>query len=370
LEAKESAMPPGTVTELISHLTTALANCSLYSEQHPLVAEFSTKALSVIEGLYVDETLSLTLLGDSLVFNNNPITDKGPHISSLKRRLKRKGIEKIVARKGLTAEELVKFIAGVTSSEKAVSSPHLSVGMVEVRFSSGGGDVSALMNENIAKVKGIYQGVAKFKRLDMVSLEDAVAGFITTLKRETNILRIVSPVKAYSEYTYIHASNVSVLTIFQAEALGMKGEDLHDVGLSGLLHDVGKLFVSKDVLEKNAKLDPEEWKVIKEHPVSGARYLAALADVPKIALIAAFEHHMKFNGSGYPDTKRRGKRQHIISQMVALADFFDALRAQRPYSVGLESPAVVQLMKEAAGKDFNPMLVENFLGTMKSTSAI
>lgn len=363
-------MSEAKVSELIAHMVTALSNCSLYSEQHPLVGEFSEKALREIEGLYADDMLTLALLGDSLVFNNNPIADKGAHLSNFKRKLKRKGIEKIIIRKGLGIEELKKFIAGVVSTEKVVSSPHISVGMVEVRFSSDGTDVSALINENITKVKGIYQGIAKLKRLDMVSLEDAVAGFIATLKRETNVLRIVSPVKSYSEYTYVHATNVSVLTIFQAEALGMKGENLHDVGLAGLLHDVGKMFVSKEVLEKQAKLDLEEWNAIKTHPVFGARYLAALSDVPKLALIAAFEHHMKFDGSGYPDTKRRGKRQHIISQMVAIADFFDALRTERPYRMALESATVVELMKEATGKDFNPLLVDNFLTALKGIRAI
>ncbi len=358
------------ITELISHMVTALSNCSLYSERHPLVREFSEKALTVMEGLYSEDTLTLTVLGDSLVFNNSPITDKGAHISSFKRRLKRKGIEKIIIRKGLTPEEFIQFTAGVASSEKVVSSPHLAVGMVEVKFSHEGTDVNTLMNENITKVKGIYQGIAKFKRLDMVSLEDAVAGFITTLKRETNVLRIVSPVKSYSEYTYVHATNVSVLTVFQAESLGMKGQDLHDAGMAGLLHDVGKMFVSKQILEKEAKLDVDEWNAIKNHPVFGARYLAALPDVPKLALVTAFEHHMKFDGSGYPDTKRRGRRQHIMSQMAAVADFFDALRAKRPYRAALESPTVVQFMKEASGKDFNPVLVENFLSSLKTIRAI
>ncbi|MCL5421860.1 MAG: HD domain-containing protein [Nitrospirae bacterium] len=363
-------MSQGNVTELISHIITALSNCSLYSEEHPLVGEFSEKALRVMEGLYSNDTLTLTLLGDSLVFNDNPITDKGAHISSFKRKLKRKGIEKIIIRKGVGFEEFKKFIAGVASTERVASSPRISVGMVEVRFSSEGADVGALLNENITKVKGIYQGIAKFKRLDMVSLEDAVAGFITTLKRETNVLRIVSPVKSYSEYTYVHATNVSVLTIFQAEALGMKGENLHDVGLAGLLHDVGKMFVSKEVLEKETKLDLEEWNAIQRHPVFGARYLATLSDVPKLALITAFEHHMKFDGSGYPDTKRRGRRQHIMSQMVAIADFFDALRTERPYRMAVESTTVIQFMKEATGKDFNPLLVENFLYALKKIRAI
>jgi HD-GYP domain-containing protein (c-di-GMP phosphodiesterase class II) len=358
------------IPELISHIVNALSNCSLYSEQHPLVREFSEKALALMEELYAGDTLTLTLLGDSLVFNNNPINDTGTYISSFKRRAKRKGIEKIIIRKGLTHEEFMKFIAGVASAKKVVSSPHLSVGMVEVRFSHEGTDVKTLMNENITKVKGIYHGIAKLKRLDIVSLEDAVAGFITTLKRETNVLRLISPVKSYSEYTYVHATNVSVLTVFQAESLGMKGQDLHDAGMAGLLHDVGKMFVSKEVLEKEGKLDLDEWTAIKKHPVFGARYLATLPDVPKLALVTAFEHHMKFDGSGYPDTKRRGRRQHIMSQMAAVADFFDALRAKRPYRAALESPTVVQFMKEAAGKDFNPVLVENFLSALKTIRAI
>jgi HD-GYP domain-containing protein (c-di-GMP phosphodiesterase class II) len=204
----------------------------------------------------------------------------------------------------------------------------------------------------------------------MVSLEDAVVGFVATLKREMNVLRIISPVKAYSEYTYVHATNVSVLTIFQAEALGLKGESLHDTGIAGLMHDMGKMFVAKDVLEKPGKLDAEEWNQMKQHPVLGAKYLAALPDVPKLALVAAFEHHMKFDGSGYPDTKRRGKRQHIVSQMVAVADFFDALRTERPYRKAMDIAAILGLMKEATGKDFNPLLVENFFGALKRIKAV
>ena len=213
-------------------MVTALSSCSLYSDEHPLVGEFSQKALGAIEGLYADDTVTLTLLGDSLVFNNTPVGDKGPHMTGLKRRLKRKGIEKVIIRKGVDLREMRMFIAGVASPEKVLSSDHISVGMVEVKFSSGAADMGAFMSENIAKVKGAYQGLAKFKTLDMVSLENAVAGFISALKQESNVLRIVSPVKSYSEYTYVHATNVSVLTMFQAEAAGMKGENLHDIGLA------------------------------------------------------------------------------------------------------------------------------------------
>jgi len=108
---------------------------------------------------------------------------------------------------------------------------------------------------------------------------------------------------------------------------------------------------------------------MKQHPAAGAKYLSALPDVPKLSMITAFEHHMKFDGSGYPSTKRQGKKQHIVSQMVAIADFFDALRTERPYRKAMDIATIIGLIKEATGKDFNPLLVENFFSALKQIKA-
>lgn len=353
------------LSEFIAHFMTAVSNCALYSEAHPLVGEFSEKALGIMEGLISDDSITLTVLGDSLVFENSPFTDKGAHLENFRKRLKRKGIEKVVIRRGVGPDEFRKFVAGIASGEKVSSSPNISVGMVDVKFRVEGVDVSTFIDQSVSKVRDVYQGVAKLRRLDVVGLEDAVVGFISTLKKEANVLRVVSPVKSYSDYTYVHAANVSVLTIFQAEALGLKGEDLHDIGLAGLLHDVGKMFVSKEVIEKETKLEADDWNAIRKHPVYGAKYLSTLPDVPRLPVISAFEHHMKFNGSGYPDTKRRGRKQHIVSQMVAIADFFDALRTERPYRTAVDVGTTMEFMKEATGRDFNPLLVENFLSALE-----
>ncbi|MBP1735603.1 MAG: cyclic diguanylate phosphodiesterase, partial [Deltaproteobacteria bacterium] len=185
------------------------------------------------------------------------------------------------------------------------------------------------------------------------------------LRQEADVLRVISPVKSYSEYTYTHNTNVAILSIFQAEALGVKKDMLHEIGQAGLLHDVGKMFISKDILDKPGKLDEKEWEEMRNHPSYGAMYLATLPEVPRIALIAAYEHHMKYNGSGYPDTRKRGRKQHIISQMIAIADFFDALRTERPYHQAVGVPVIVGLLKELSGKEFNPFLVENFLAALR-----
>ncbi len=355
-------------SEFISCVMTAMSYYYLYSKELPAFTEFACKAVNLLDNLYAEDMVSITLLGGDLIFNDTPVTVKGVHIENFMKKLRAKGIERIIIKRGVSTEGIKRFILEMGSRDKTMnSSDNILLGTVQVRFRAEGDSI--LIKENISHLRDVYDGLSRFKSIDMIGLEDVVMGFIAALKREAHVLRLVSPLKSYSEYTYVHAANVSVITIFQAESLGLKGEDLRDAGLAGLLHDVGKVFVAKAVLEKQARLDESEWNDMKRHPIYGAMSLSILADVPRLAVIAAFEHHMRFDGSGYPDTKKRGKRQHIISQMVAIADFFDALRTERPYRRAIEVSDIAELLKAAAGKDFNPLLVDNFLGSLKKLTA-
>jgi HD-GYP domain-containing protein (c-di-GMP phosphodiesterase class II) len=353
-------------SKFLSCIVTAIAQCSLYSNEHPAVALFSEKSLNFLEGLFINDSVSITHLAGNLIVNDSPVTDKGIHMGNFMRRLKTKGVDKIIINKGVSSEEIMSFISRMASKDEVpVSSDHLLVGTIQVRLKASGDETSEIVGANIAKVRGVFQDFSRFKRLDTVGLEDAVLGFVSAMKREANVLRMVSPVKTYSDHTYVHTSNVAVLTLFQAESLDMKGESLREAGLAGLLHDVGKMFVSKDVLDKPGKLDEAEWKEMKRHPVYGAMHLCRLEDPPRLAVIASYEHHLKFDGSGYPGTKRHAKKQHIISQIVALSDFFDALRSERPYRKAFELNPLLDLIKGSAGKDFNPLLVDNFISALK-----
>jgi len=351
-------------------IVTAMTQCSLYSKNHPAVTEFSEKALEFLSELFVGDSFDITHLGDRLILNDSPISDKGTYMENFLKRMKSKGIDKIVFKKGISREELMNFIHSMASKiGPAVSSNHIMCGTIQVKEKQSEEDPSAVMRESVSRVKNVYQEFSRSQRLDMTGLEDAVLGFLLALKKEANVLRLVSPIKSHSEYTYIHAANVAVLTLFQTQYLGLKDEGLRETGYAGLLHDIGKLFVSKEIIKKQAKLNEAEWKDMKRHPVYGAIYLGSLSDVPQIAVIAAYEHHLKFDGSGYPDTKWRARKQHIISQIVALSDFFDALRAERPYRKGVELHELIDLIKGGAGKDFNPLVVDSFFNAMKRTGA-
>lgn len=353
------------LSDALASIVAGFSNCSLYSSEHPAVEEFSRKALILLEDLFDEDSLTLTLLADSFIFNEKPVPITGYHIDRFIKKLNSKGIERIVIKKGLPLQELKDFITALGSREETVSSSnHLAVGMLELRY-KGEKDISTPMDEVLAKVRGTYDEISRFNRLDIRGIEDAVAGFMIALKREANVLRNLGTVKSHSAYTYLHAANVSMLTIFQAESLGFSGSLLHDVGIAGLLHDVGKLFVGKEIIEKNTSLDDNEWNIMKLHPAYGALYLSNHSDVPKLAVIAAYEHHMKYKGNGYPSPKRWLRGQHFVSQLVAISDFFDALRTKREYRAALSTLAIIEMLKKDPGKDFNPVLIENFLNALQ-----
>lgn len=357
------------IRAFFAHFMTALSNCSLYSDSHAAVLEFSRKAFAAAESLFADDQLSFMILGDSMTVNSVPFPAAGIHVKNFIKKMRRTGIDKVIMTRGVSAEEIKTFVSELASGNRqAASHPHIMTGIVQVQMEGSGINVQAVTDENVQRVRDVYSGVSRFRHLDMIGLEDIVISFISTLRQEANVLKIMSPIKSYSEYTYTHNTNVAVLSIFQAETLRLRNDIIHDIGLAGLLHDVGKMFIAKEVLNKQGKLEVREWQEMRKHPVYGAIYLAEL-DVPRAAVIAAYEHHIKYDGSGYPDTKKN-RKQHLMSQIIAIADFFDALRTERPYRTAMDAPEIMSLMKEAAGKDFNPVLVENFVQSMRRVAGV
>jgi response regulator RpfG family c-di-GMP phosphodiesterase len=130
-------------------------------------------------------------------------------------------------------------------------------------------------------------------------------------------------------------------------------------------HDIGKLFVPEEVLNKRGKLTEEELKLMRMHPQKGAEYLVNRPGIPPLAVIVAYEHHMQFDNSGYPSVPGTW-RQNICSLMTTISDFFDALRTKRIYRDSVETKIITDQMADMAGKTLNPVLTKNFLILLKS----
>ncbi len=344
----------------------AVSSCSLYSKGHEAFDELAQKTFTVLRECIKDR-FEVMIIDNELILNQKPVRGAGLHRINFVRRLKRKGITRVDFLKGISLSEIKQFIIDISEPGIGMTSyPHIATGSVDVRtegLNMGSVDLgkfSYAPAEEMEKVKDVLHSASPFKKLNVAGLEEVVLHYITTFKRESSLLQLLSPVKTYSEYTYTHATNVSVLSVLQAESLGIRDELLHEIGIAALLHDSGKLFISTELLDKKGKLGYREFAEIQNHPLYGARYLAKMDNLTWLAPIIAFEHHMKYDGTGYPAFNVSDKRQHICSQIVAIADFFDALRSRRPYRESWEMNKIVAMMNKGAGRDFNPFLVENF----------
>ncbi|MDW7669144.1 MAG: transporter substrate-binding domain-containing protein [Bacillota bacterium] len=157
-----------------------------------------------------------------------------------------------------------------------------------------------------------------------------------------------------------HSDRVQELSIKLAKELGLKQSEIDDIGTMGLLHDIGKIIVSSEVLEKPSKLGEKEWIEIREHPSIGYRMLSTTSEFSNIAL-GVLSHHERWDGTGYP----KGLKDIDIplkSRIIALADAYDAMTSPRPYRPnGLSKAAAVEEIKNNLGKQFDPFIGKVFI---------
>ncbi|OGW49078.1 MAG: hypothetical protein A2078_00340 [Nitrospirae bacterium GWC2_57_9] len=383
------------LSRVISLLTAAVTNTSLYSRSHPQVAQYVHKAYAVLEPLMeCHQEITLLLIGNDLLADGKPFIAGGAasSVAGFIRILKKKGVERLTFVAGLPISELEALIGDLASSESISvrSTPFIKLGKVELRIkkadkqgevvgetgtaASGNNsahtvaevppealhELLALTSAEIDELKMLYLRAKNHKKIDVRGVDEMVKGFIRGFRREINPLGLLASLKSVHEYTFTHVTNVCILTMSQAETLGFTGEQLHQIGVASLLHDVGKIFIPDEILNKPGKLTSEERSVIETHTVKGARYLMGIDGIPKLAVLSALEHHLKYDGSGYPSIKG-GWQPNIASQLISIADVFDAMRSRRSYQAEMPIGQITEVLRKGSGSSFNPQLVDHFL---------
>jgi HD-GYP domain-containing protein (c-di-GMP phosphodiesterase class II) len=375
------------LSRVIAQLTAAVTNTSLYSPTHPQVALYVEKAHAVLsEILQHKPEITLLIIGNDLVADNRQFaaTASASYVTNFVRILKKQAIERISFGAGLPKEELLSLIQSLASSDtlSVKSTSFIKLGKVELRIKesealSHSSDVSnadvpdealqellALTEDELNQLKDIYLSAKRHKKIDVRSVDDMVKGFIKGFRQEINPLNLLASLKSANEYTFTHVTNVCILTMSLAEKLGFKGEHLHKIGVASLLHDVGKIFIPDEILSKPGMLTPEERRTIETHTEKGARYLMGIEGIPKLAVLSALEHHQKFDGNGYPSIKG-GWTPNIVSQLISVADVFDAMRSRRSYQEPKPIDFIESVLVKGKSTSFNPIVVDHFLTMIK-----
>ena len=371
------------IQESIRSLLSATANAALYSMGHPQVARLAESAYKGISvALGVSRQISLTVIENELIINGEPPSSFSLFLNRFADVLQSRGIGHVKFIEGMSREEIIALIAGLAgqegSKETLSSSEHIRFGHVELReggggeyyAASGGGGAQRqiplieIPAEELARFKEIYEVLIKRQKMKVAGIADIVSGFIAALRQEGESSMVAITMRTDEKYAFTHSANVCILNLAQAMSLGIEGQMLHDIGIASMLHDIGKLLLPEEILIKNDRLTPQEMEIMKEHPVLGARHLLEVPGVPRLAVVTAYEHHMKYDLSGYPEAPE-GWRLNLCSQITMISDFFDAMRTTRPYRNQVDLRTIASRMLDMSGSDFHPMLARNFLNMLK-----
>ena len=182
-----------------------------------------------------------------------------------------------------------------------------------------------------------------------------------------SILLKLSTLRDHDDYTYTHSVNVSILAICLGQHIGLTKNALETLGICGLFHDLGKVDVPLKILNKQGKLTEHEFKVIQKHSLNSVRYIAKLRaprELRSKIMLAPFEHHLKYDLSGYPQSWRN-EPVSLFGRILTIVDVFDAITSHRVYRSKAISPdQALRMMSESAGKDFDPILLKAFINML------
>ncbi len=193
-----------------------------------------------------------------------------------------------------------------------------------------------------------------------LSLRHYLEAIIQELIANKNALVNMADIKTFDEYTYYHCVNVAALSILQGMSAGMNQRKLYKLGMGALLHDVGKVFIAKEILSKPGALTNMEYEQMKQHSTLGSNYLRKQWDVPAESIVAVLTHHERYDGTGYPLRLPAGK-QTVEGKIIAISDVYDALTSQRPYRVALSPSEAIEHIMGNSGLLFDPAIVSTFM---------
>lgn len=232
--------------------------------------------------------------------------------------------------------------------------------------------------ENKGKVLGVLQAINRLegeftdsdlKLLETLAHQVAIAVenslLYSNIKNQfyETVYAMATSIEAKDRYTGGHTKRVALFSVLIAKHMGLSKEDIEDVRLSAILHDIGKIGIDDKVLKKDAPLDKQEWEHMKQHPEMGYKILAHVKSMKKISDGMRF-HHERPDGFGYP-LGLKGEEIPLIARIISVADTFDAMTSTRPYRKGLEYDVAYEEIVQNKGKQFCEKVVDGFIKAFK-----
>jgi len=377
--------------ELILALARLVFHMRLFPASHPSVRKALDAAHEQFDGLFQrKKSIKLTYQRGAIYHLNFEVdvsdtNDKTMHL--LREVLSRHSIGEVEFEKGMTREELASFAAILAAPQEAdraaaIASSGGVLDSIRIRHGIGPGELSASKELVPHRPKGeehrsvaihsaagdskmgavVRQVLDHIEKIQSPEGRSAGSKILEVVEREggsTATVLLLNSLREYDEYTFVHSVNVAVISAAVARKVALDEAFVDTIAHAALLHDIGKLYVPKPIIHKTGRLTPSEWQAMKRHPVDGERILRE-ERIDLVSRRVAYEHHMRHDMTGYPSPKA-GYAVHQASEIVRIADSYDALTTKRPYRKQINPYEAIKLMAKSGGTEFHPAYLGAFL---------
>ena len=368
--------------ELVRRFAAAVRSAQLYASGHPIVQR-SLAAFSetLAQALATDSSITIGLIEHEIVVGDTPLPKGAENYGELIRRLQGLGIERVAFERDVAEDDLNTLVTTLAhperprGAERAGAAPadplavlhalaRIKVGRISLdeRVNTSTADVATirkLYTEAVSVAGTLWETAQQEGIPDPEQARQLVDNLAQTVAQNRTALVALTALKDYDNYTFTHMVNVSILTMAQARGLGMEAGPLRELGLAALMHDIGKVRTPKEILNKPEKLTDDEFAIMRMHVVDGAEILHRTPEMPPLAAVVAFEHHLRVDGTGYPFGVKRSAL-NVGTMLCSIADVYDAMRSQRAYQQSFPTERILAVLKRNDGSQFDQHLVRRF----------
>lgn len=364
--------------KILRCISSTIQSIRIYTSDHPKANE----AISEIFVLLKDYQRSFGdcefgLAGDEFFSAKDIFFDLSKQLKDLRSLLQKNQIQRVCFQQTLLKQELESFLVLITENvdgndflelckEKGISFSSIEFGLLGIKCSSDAGSTVKDRQKSAENFESLLSGneelIKSLIHEDSVDSESAhkfSSDLFNLISFNRESLFTMMNLKRHDDYTFVHSLNVAVLSMFQAQYLGLDRRDIVRLGMAGMLHDSGKKMIKNQLLNKTEKLNDKEFRTMQSHTLAGAEAILLSESVDSIALIAAYQHHIGVRMERYPKAVFL-KRQSVAAKIIAVSDVYDALRSRRSYKESMRLEQVYEIMQKEKGRILDTELVDLF----------
>ncbi|HEY3318147.1 MAG TPA: HD-GYP domain-containing protein [Coriobacteriia bacterium] len=370
--------------ELLARFYGARRAWRFYPAGHPAIEDAVDGLFELMDEYFGEGVdLVLTFFEDELLLGEQLLAEESVLFDQLIRDMSAIGAGSVVFLRGLDAEELGRAMhvlsaepqgvvdaGGLDAAVALAGLPHVQVAAVTVAHRD---EPPPKGEERDAARQSYRLGLDLMRDLERVlkstgtvyagSVRGVVRNLLDNVLNNRYAMLELTGLRDYDEYTFYHSVNVTILSLALGAGITRDTRFLATLGVGALMHDIGKIVIDVDTLNKPGALDAEEWAAVRKHPLHGAEQAARTPGLDKASVVVILEHHMRYDTCGYPE-RFPVRQQHLASRIVAVADAYDAMTSRRSYSAARLPDEAISILAKNSGSAFDPRLVRLFVDTM------